>query len=125
MSIVDAIKELREKMLADNRFTEYSHINSGLCENFSEELAKAFPGSYTIGVEEFQTPDCKFDWPLLAKWGISLPTGMTEEDLDALDIGGHLWLTFEGRHYDAECPEGVNSFFDLPYFQRQMTQRQK
>jgi hypothetical protein len=119
MILADVIKELRLKYLAENQFTDFSQINSGQCENFSEELTKAFPGSFTIGAENFQTSDGRFDWTLLKKWRMSPPTGMTEEDVDNLELGGHLWLTLDYRHYDAECPEGVDSFFDLPFFQRQ------
>ncbi len=32
--------------------------------------------------------------------------------------GTHMWSTFQGKHYDGECPEGVENFFELPFFQR-------
>lgn len=125
MTLTEAIQELRLKYLAENQLADFSQINAGQCENFSEELVKAFPGSCTLGVENFQTPDGKFDWSLLKKWGIAPPAGKTEAEVDDLDLGGHLWLTLDNRHYDAECPEGVDSFFDLPFFQRQVVRRQK
>jgi hypothetical protein len=28
----------------------------------------------------------------------------------------HVWIRYEGKHYDAECLEGVESFLDLPIF---------
>ena len=34
----------------------------------------------------------------------------------------HVWLYFRGRHYDAECPEGVNDFLDLPVYKRSREQ---
>ena len=30
----------------------------------------------------------------------------------------HKWIYYEGKHYDAECPEGVNKPQNLPIFQR-------
>lgn len=35
-------------------------------------------------------------------------------------VGGmaHTWVVFEERHYDAEVPEGVDDWRDLPFFQR-------
>lgn len=39
-----------------------------------------------------------------------------------LEDGGrgfvHTWLAVEGRHYDAECVEGVDDYRDLPFFRR-------
>lgn len=31
---------------------------------------------------------------------------------------GHVWLRCSGRHYDAECVEGVTDHRDLPFFRR-------
>ena len=30
----------------------------------------------------------------------------------------HCFIFYEGKYYDAECPEGVNGQFDLPIFVR-------
>nr|WP_305910549.1 hypothetical protein [Methylomarinum sp. Ch1-1]MDP4523309.1 hypothetical protein [Methylomarinum sp. Ch1-1] len=45
---------------------------------------------------------------------------MTWDDLNQLGIDGstHVWIVHNKRHYDAECPEGVDNFFDLPLFSR-------
>ena len=44
------------------------------------------------------------------------------DDLQILEDGGggvvHTWLVCDGRHYDAECPEGVDDYRDLPFFER-------
>lgn len=43
-------------------------------------------------------------------------------DLQILGDGGrgfvHMWIACNGRHYDAECIEGVDDHRDLPFFQR-------
>jgi hypothetical protein len=52
------------------------------------------------------------------------PEGMTWEDLDDLALfccwssGTHVWVSDGTRHYDSECPEGVDNFLDLPIFKR-------
>lgn len=43
-------------------------------------------------------------------------------DLQLLEDGGrgfaHTWLAVDGRHYDAECIEGVDDYTLLPFFRR-------
>lgn len=45
-----------------------------------------------------------------------------ELDLQLVEDGGrgwaHTWIMYQGRHYDAECVEGVEDHHDLPFFQR-------
>ncbi len=31
-------------------------------------------------------------------------------------LPGHVWIYYNGKHYDAEKPYGVNNFMDLPLF---------
>lgn len=43
-------------------------------------------------------------------------------DVEILEDGGrgyaHTWIRYNGRHYDAECIEGVADYRDLPFFRR-------
>lgn len=43
-------------------------------------------------------------------------------DLQLLEDGGwgfvHTWIACDGRHYDAECPGGVEDHRELPFFDR-------
>lgn len=43
-------------------------------------------------------------------------------DVEILVDGGrgfsHTWIAHGGRHYDAECVEGVTDYQNLPFFQR-------
>jgi hypothetical protein len=45
-----------------------------------------------------------------------------EYDVEILEDGArgyaHVWLSVDGRHYDAECIEGVDDYTELPFFQR-------
>lgn len=42
------------------------------------------------------------------------------DDLRILKVGhfDHLWLEFNGMHFDAEAPSGVDDPFKLPFFER-------
>lgn len=43
-------------------------------------------------------------------------------DVRILEDGGrgfaHTWIAVDGRHYDAECIEGVEDYTELPFFRR-------
>lgn len=43
-------------------------------------------------------------------------------DVQILEDGGrgfaHTWIAIDGRHYDAECIEGVDDYRGLPFFRR-------
>lgn len=45
-----------------------------------------------------------------------------ESGVRVIEDGGrgfaHTWVECDGRHYDAECVEGVDDYRDLPFFQR-------
>lgn len=96
-------------------------INNGLCENFAQDVCKQWSGVDLHGVEDFQC-DGEFDWDLLGNsyWNIQSPKGFTTTAINNAGLSGHVWIVFDKKHYDAECPDGVDSFFDLPYFQRQL-----
>ena len=32
--------------------------------------------------------------------------------------GDHFWIEYNGKHYDAEAPSGVDDYEELPFFQR-------
>lgn len=45
-----------------------------------------------------------------------------DTDVEVVEDGGrgfvHTWIVHDGRHYDAECVEGVPDYRDLPFFRR-------
>lgn len=43
-------------------------------------------------------------------------------EIDALGLTEvrHVWLLADGRHYDADVPDGVDSIFDLPVIRRNL-----
>jgi hypothetical protein len=38
--------------------------------------------------------------------------------LNKYNMVGHSWIFCYGKHYDSECLEGVENFWDLPIFKR-------
>lgn len=107
-------------------------INDGNCEDVAVEVQKLLPSFNLLDVqiESFQSPhgddfEQPFNVGMLKRyWNISPPKGLTWDDLNQIDFVGHVWIAdpVERRHYDAEAPNGVASFFDLPFNQFRIKQ---
>jgi hypothetical protein len=76
--------------------TEPMVINSGLCFAFARQL-RDHMREYGI-------------WGEVHNSDILAPADET--------LPGHAFYTFDGRHYDAEAPEGVEDWRQLPIFLR-------
>ena len=63
--------------------------NSGFCDIYASKLSKLLPGSKQWDTEE------------------QGPSGTL----------GHVWVEFKGKFYDAETPDGVRDWKDLPWMQ--------
>jgi len=127
--VTQCVKSLRQQYISSGKAPSYFDINNGHCDEFADELEQLLIqllGTKLVSWVELDnfTHDGegeKFDEALLAKyWSIAPPAGWTWAQLDAVGFGRHAWVAVDGRHYDAECPEGVASFFDLPLFRRYM-----
>lgn len=96
-------------------------INSGWCDRFAEEVLCQLQASdfYEMESYELMHLDEEEDYGLLdvelvlEHFGIEIPLGLENKS-----IGYHVWLTDGTKHFDAECPEGVNNFYELSFFQR-------
>jgi hypothetical protein len=112
-------------------------INNGMCEDFAQDVLKQLgwrehelPADSPLQVVEtanFQVEGDDFprwDAKLLRRyWSIKRPEGRTWLELNRIDYGQHTWLAAHTGatawlHFDAECVEGVSSFFELPLFRR-------
>lgn len=123
-------------------------INNGLCEEFAMKVLRRWltpqlqlEGSGTdpfsivsprLLVEDFFLDTSKlliadhsdWDWPLIdAHWGGEKIPVCYRRPYQKASSGGHVWMTVEGRHYDAEAPEGVDFFLDLPFFENRLFPR--
>jgi len=108
-------------------------VNDGHCGDVAEAAVRA------VGIREsaryrivdtvdfciFGDPEtCRFDARTLRRrWPRSRPPApLTWRGLNALGLQdcGHVWLVLDGRHHDADVPDGVDSIFDLPLFRRNL-----
>lgn len=120
------IRHTAERWLADKIAPSLYEINNGQCEDFAQDIADQIGGeSEDVEVTWADGFTNNGDQPLLARtFPASQPThGLSWSDV-ANEIPSHCWLivlTPQGwRHYDAECPEGVDNFFALPLLRRGM-----
>jgi hypothetical protein len=124
--------------------TSAAQINSGQashgnCDTFARAVGERLKRSgvqaealWDVSLASFLMEDENdeagrpLDRALLAQhWPDVRPTqDLTWADLERLsdaagwDGGTHVWLTWEGRHYDSECLQGVTNFLELPFFER-------
>lgn len=138
-----AVKAVRETYLA--RPFAYAdtpmclfELNNGLCDDFARDVVAQLgldpcrlsesDGLMLLQTDCFQreSDDGSYSWDrelLRAHWGIDKPHKASWRRLDDIEWGHHVWLavrTEQGHwlHFDAECPNGVASFFELPLFRR-------
>jgi hypothetical protein len=126
--IAEAIKALRAEYIAHGAAPSYYEINNGQCEDFAEEVLARLQAThgrhedlFTVCNENFYMTDDSERWDsalLKRHWNFTLPEKFTWNLLNEIGFGLHVWLTSGGRHFDAECPAGVDSFFELPIFKR-------
>jgi hypothetical protein len=110
-------------------------IGSGWCEDFANNVLERWIGPDWVHQDGKGKFDCletdgfykynenydplDWDWKLLKQyWGVSPPKGMSRSQLKKMIGANHVWIATGGKHYDAEAPDGVHSFFDLPFFLR-------
>lgn len=128
MKISEVILKVREDYVASKKASSYYEINNGLCDQFAEEVAAllACEDVYVVCGENFMegidgTPEHNdvWSWLTLEKhFNIQPPKGFDYQDIDDISFGAHVWILYDDKHYDAECEEGVESFFELPLFRR-------
>ena len=136
--IKDVVCLVRDEMITEGYGDSFRSINQGNCDTFAYRVAKKMrelivTDSTRIAEQEI----CDFfverdvDGGPLNRQQLSEvlpemipPDGMSWDELNRLidqtgmGWGLHVFVVYEGRAYDSETPEGVTSFFDLPFFQR-------
>lgn len=120
--ISNVIENIREEYIYNEFVSTYREINNGYCPEFAEEVVSIIDDENVTNVsmdnfmidEEFNGDgNDKWDQDILKEWGIPY-----NKELDNIVFGYHVWITDGEKHYDAECPEGVYNFFELPFFKR-------
>ena len=105
-------------------------INRGHCVEFAQYIilnlfGKETNSAYCVNIANFMCGIDKdpnkneiFDEKMLqGYWNISeVPEEFKKPNI--FHTGSHSWAVIHKRFYDAECPKGVDNFFDLPWFIR-------
>lgn len=126
------IRELRDEYIQNGRAKTYEEINCGECVDFADDIEAKFIESTSLSNDHFilEREDSdgwngdehdKWDEKWLAEYQSHPPAGITVSDLTDKIKGYHCWSYSEGKHYDAECPEGVVNFLELPFFKRHLS----
>jgi hypothetical protein len=106
-------------------------LNEGHCEDiawFVSDKCEFLNDDNIIDDGKFWSSDiteypCKSEdeyWQIetMIDYGSDIEFGL--EYLEDFDLTGHVWIYYNGKHYDVETQNGVTSFWDLPIFQRQL-----
>jgi hypothetical protein len=80
-----------EQDLAEPDWDEFTPevCNTGFCDIFAEKFREEYPGAELWGTE----------------WGLGYTFG-------------HVWVKYGNKFYDAETPQGVTDWKQLPYIQK-------
>jgi hypothetical protein len=108
LSITEVIKWLRRrwhKLDYHALSPRASDINNGDCEEFAWAIIWAM--GYEIENDEVEIRGDPFDQP--DEFG-------NGPYLGAQGWPGHFWIEYKGKHYDADCADGVECWHDLPIF---------
>lgn len=138
--LTKAILDVRADLLESGEYATHAEINSGYCSDFADDVFERLGRDVhdqlgQLGIDNFMQPAADGDhfndgYPLDREllqehWPAVVPTqGMSWDHLDRLSAdagfstGTHVWIEMDERFYDAEAPEGVDNFFELPFFQR-------
>jgi len=134
-SISIAIRQTVAEWLRADTVQRVEQIGSGGCYDFADDVVKllGFGGDerdITIVTEGFwkldpDEEDARISWTadldLWRKAGEPVPVDIPTEELeDLLGSATHIWFHVEGKHFDAEAPDGVDHALHLPFFSRQI-----
>jgi hypothetical protein len=122
---------LKYKYLKETMVDEVWKLNNGYCEDIAYDFIEIIGGenndTYIIDdgwfwsgdkISKLKTKTGEY-WNIvnLKKYG-EPPFGW--ENLNKLDLNGHVWIYSKGKHYDVETLNGVDNFWKLPIYKRQL-----
>ena len=130
-SITEMLNNIKFKFLKETMVDEVWKLNNGYCEDIADYFIDIIGGetedTYIIDdgwfwdgdkISNLETKTGEY-WNVknLKKYG-EPPFGW--ENLNKLDLHGHVWIFSKGKHYDVETLNGVDNFWDLPIYKRQV-----
>ncbi len=121
-------KRIKQYINGDDVKSAYD-INNGLCEEMASDIVEDVDGNiddtFELYGENFDVDndECtkklygeRWDLEQIKKYN-SLPL-FDKKHLLAITLPCHIWVYHKGKHYDAEAPDGVKSFWDLPIYKK-------
>jgi len=129
MEITNLIIKEREKLIQEESHRGCDspyQINNGWCVEFADRIYRILGEEVTIlSIENFTNnylTGSNSEWAknedgkyLCDFWGSIVNKNISPETFEY-----HDWIFYNGKHYDAECPEGVDNFMDLPIFKKRL-----
>lgn len=105
-TLTEIIKAVGLEWVYDSsNFVCYWDVNSGSCGEFAYAVLERLPEDSGVEI-------------------VSTGTFLEQKGLESYGVKGefsnHVWLVFNGEHFDLERPSGVKEFIELPYFQREI-----
>lgn len=91
-SVIESEVEKWKNSLVNPPVNDASDINNGHCKPFARDIKRKIGDNVQIH-----------------SWGF---------DTNGYNSYAHSWIEYDGRHYDAECSQGVEHPSELPIFQR-------
>ena len=131
INIPNTLLKLKDKYLKETMVDEVWKLNNGYCEDIAYDVIEIIgdeslntfiidDGWFWSGdkISKLKTKTGEY-WNVdnLKKYG-EPPFGY--ENLNKLDLNGHVWVYSNGKHYDVESLTGVNNFWELPIYKRQL-----
>ena len=129
-NLQNIIIKIGEKYSKEHNKTP-QQLNSGDCEDIAYDVIELIGGetsnTYIIDDGWFWNIDIKSKYKTASNeyWNVKNFKKYGEppfeyDNLNKLDLNGHVWIFSNGKHYDVETIQGVDNFWDLPIYQRQL-----
>lgn len=128
-SLSNIIRETAQEYADDGIPAE--EIGNGHCEDFADDVCDRWLGGSWV-LEEGGDFTTLSTGEVLANDGLDpdrtdgrfgdVPEGIEPDLIKILGVfcPDHVWITVYDKHYDAEAPDGVDHFLDLPFFQKRL-----
>jgi hypothetical protein len=94
--VINKILKQTEREAKQNYNVDWDELtpemcNQGFCDDFANNLRKLYPGAELWQTYTSANPNMAV---------------------------GHVWVEYKGKHYDAETPNGVDDWRNIPHIQR-------
>jgi len=125
-TIKNEIESLIDDYITNNQ-CEIIDINHGLCDEFAYDMLDIVGGesetSFLISNNIDYDEDYGLNYYDLNDKRYYKKFTTYKGDINNITNSDHVWLYHNGRHYDAETPNGVVDYLHLPFFKRYMKMR--